>query len=252
MNIDRIEIIRERISKEGKVTLESLAEQFPNVSSMTLRRDLTYLENRGEVIRVRGGAVSVSEVSKVTEAGFHSRSLMHAEQKKQISEKALQFIEPNVSVFIDSGSTMLAFVKRLPDLYYNVVTNGLSVALELCRRNMPNVTLLGGSVSHMNLSTSGGFSSEMLSRVNIETAFVAATAFSEEAGFTCGSPTENELKRFVMQSARRKILLMDSSKVGRVMPYTFAKASEADLLISDDEFPKDLAARLEKLGVKVI
>ena len=251
MNIERIEVIRDLVAKEGKVTLEGLTERFPNVSSMTLRRDLTFLENRGEVLRVRGGAVSVSEVAKVTELGLNSRSFQNAELKKQISEKAIKYIEPNVSVFIDSGSTMLAFVKRLPDLYYNVITNGLSVALELCRRNMPNVTLLGGSVSHQNLSTSGGFSSEMLSRVNIEIAFVAATAFEEGAGFTCGSPTENELKRFVMQSARKKILLLDSSKVGRAMPYTFARAEDADLIVSDEGFPKDVAERLKKFGVRV-
>ena len=251
MNIDRIEVIRELVRKEGRVTLDALTERFPAVSTMTLRRDLMFLENRGEVIRVRGGAVSVAELAKVTEDGLNSRNFLNAELKKQIAEKAYRYMEPSVSVFVDSGSTTLALVKRLPDLYYNVVTNGLAIALELCRRSMPNVTLLGGSVSHQNLATSGGFSSEMLSRVNIEIAFVAATAYSEEAGFTCGSPTENELKRFVVRAAKKAILLVDSSKVGRAMPYTFAQAEDADVILSDSEFPADLRARLAERGVRV-
>lgn len=65
MKRDRIEEIAELLDKRGKLTLEQLDEQFPNVSQMTLRRDLFQLEQEGRIIRVRGGAMSVKEVQKV-------------------------------------------------------------------------------------------------------------------------------------------------------------------------------------------
>ena len=64
MKRERIEEIAELLDKRGKLTLEQLEEYFPNVSQMTLRRDLFQLEEEGKIIRVRGGAMSVKEVQK--------------------------------------------------------------------------------------------------------------------------------------------------------------------------------------------
>ena len=234
MNYQRINEIKSLIEKEGRISLDELVERFPLVSSMTLRRDLLFLENRGEVIRVRGGAISVKELSKVTEEGLYFR-----------------YIEPGHSVFIDSGSTTLYFVKELPDIYYNIVTNGINIALELSRKTMPNVTLLGGTVSRNNIATSGSFSTDMLAHINIETAFLAATAFSEDRGFTCGSQSESEIKSFVLKNAKRRIMLLDSTKLGKIMPYTFAAFGDVDVIISDAEFPQELREKARALGIIV-
>ena len=82
MNYQRINEIKSLIEKEGRISLDELVERFPLVSSMTLRRDLLFLENRGEVIRVRGGAISVKELSKVTEEGLYFRNSLTVDQKK--------------------------------------------------------------------------------------------------------------------------------------------------------------------------
>ena len=251
MNYQRINEIKNLIEKEGRISLDELVERFPLVSSMTLRRDLLFLENRGEVIRVRGGAISVKELSKVTEEGLYFRNSVNVDKKKCISEKTLRYIEPGHSVFIDSGSTTLYFVKELPDIYYNIVTNGINIALELSRKTMPNVTLLGGTVSRNNIATSGSFSTDMLSHINIETAFLAATAFSEDRGFTCGSQSESEIKSYVLKNAKRRIMLLDSTKLGKIMPYTFAAFGDIDVLISDSEFPQELRDKARTLGIVV-
>ena len=116
MKENRIGIIKDLIEKNGRMSLEQLGERFPNVSSMTLRRDLLSLEESGVLVRVRGGAVSVQELSKKTEDQYSRRAAIQVAEKKQIAEKAVKLVEPGTSLFIDSGSTALYFAKELPDL----------------------------------------------------------------------------------------------------------------------------------------
>ena len=112
-------------------------------------------------------------------------------------------------------------------------------------------TLLGGTVSRNNIATSGSFSTDMLSHINIETAFLAATAFTEDRGFTCGSQSESEIKSYVLKNAKRRIMLLDSTKLGKIMPYTFAAFGDIDVLISDSEFPQELRDKARTLGIIV-
>ena len=130
---DRLLLIKEFIDKNGKITLKELENAFPNVSSMTLRRDLLSLEESGVLVRVRGGAVSVQELSKKTEDQYSRRAAIQVAEKKQIAEKAVRLVEPGTSLFIDSGSTALYFAKELPDLNYFISTNGITIAQELMR-----------------------------------------------------------------------------------------------------------------------
>ncbi len=252
MNSSRKNRISELIEKRGRISLDELIERFPEVSSMTLRRDLLKLEEEGVIFRVRGGAVAVNELSKKTEEFFDKRHNQNISAKKIIAQKAIKFIETEHSVFIDSGSTALYFVKELPDVNYYVVTNGVAIALELSRRSMPSVTLVGGLLSGNNLATSGPTSKMYFENINIDTAFLAATAFNEEHGFSCGSHTESELKKLAIGKAKRRIMLIDSTKIGKSMPYTFARLSDIDVIISDGGFPDSYRKVCEDAGISVI
>lgn len=252
MKGDRKAVIRELIEKNGRMSLDELTGRFPQVSSMTLRRDLYALEAEGAVIRVRGGAVSVAELSKKTEEQFDRRAAVMVSQKKHIAEKAVAFLEAGTSVFIDSGSTTLYFAKEMPDMNYYISTNGISVAAELLRKKMPVVTLIGGEVSRNNLATSGHLGLNFLDNINIETAFMSATAFTMEGGFSCGSQSEADLKSRVLSKVKKKIMLMDTSKVNKTMPYTFAKLEDIDVLITDDGLPDDLKYKLSRTRIQLL
>lgn len=252
MNTERIKKISELIEMQGRISLDELIGRFKNVSSMTLRRDLLYLENAGEIIRVRGGAVSVRELQKKTEDYFYQRTAINVTEKKVIAEKAAAVMETGHSVFIDSGSTSLYLVKELADINYTIITNGINIALELSRKSMPNITVLGGNLSRNNCATSGKNGCDLLKDINIDMAFLGTTAFTVEGGFTCGSSSESEIKKLVISKAKRKIMLMDSSKIDKVMPYTFAAFNELDVLVSDGKLPQKVKDRAFDLGITVI
>ena len=87
MKRERIEEIAELLDKRGKLTLEQLEEYFPNVSQMTLRRDLFQLEEEGKIIRVRGGAMSVKEVQKASGEPYTKKATIHTDEKIEIAQR---------------------------------------------------------------------------------------------------------------------------------------------------------------------
>ena len=107
MKKERIEEIAELLDKRGKLTLEQLDEHFPNVSQMTIRRDLLQLEQEGRVIRVRGGAMSVKEVQKVSGESYTRKIASQTDEKITIAQKAASLVEENSSIFMDGGTTAL-------------------------------------------------------------------------------------------------------------------------------------------------
>lgn len=252
MKNNRLEQIKEYIEKHGKATYQELGELLPDVSNMTIRRDLTVLEQENVVIRVRNGAYSVDEISKKNEEQFVQRFSYNVNEKKEIAEKTINLIDFGGCVFIDSGSTTLYFTKELPDEKFCVVTNCLNVATELLRKNKPTVTLLGGDVSRNNLVTIGATALGFLDNINLDTAIMSTTAFSLDGGFSCGVQQEAAVKRAIIEKAHKVIMLLDSSKANKNMPYVFAKPEQIDYLVVDKSFPKNLREQLEKQGITVI
>lgn len=252
MNQTRILSIKRLIEERGRISLSELTRRFPEVSSMTLRRDLQALETEGILIRVRGGAVSVKELNKNVEDMYAQRAISNTELKKEIAVKAIEYAERGHSIFIDSGSTTLFFAKELPDLNYYVTTNGINIAFELSRKAMPVVNMIGGVISKNNLSASGSLSQLFLDNVNVDIAFMACSGFTPEHGFMCGHMNENEFKANVIKKARKKVMLMDTTKVNRSMPFTFSTLNDIDVLITDSSLPQSIKQEIKNRAPNLI
>lgn len=249
---DRLFHLKEFIDKNGKVTLHELECAFPNVSSMTLRRDLNRLEENNAVLRVSGGAISVDTVLRAKEADFSERINYNTTEKLEIADKAIKIVEPNSCVFIDGGSTTTYFARALPDDNFYILTNALVIAETILRKEKPTVALLGGDLRKNNFITVGATCQDYIDRINIQTAVMTATGFIKEVGgFTCGNQAEAEVKRAVIKKADNVIMLLDSSKVNKKTPYTFASLSDINCMVVDKDFSKELKASIEKSGVKV-
>lgn len=230
------------IDQYGDVSLSFLCDLFPDVSSMTVRRDLIYLEERGLVVRTQGGVMSIKKLSNgnvvspsndENEYNFRAQQNIHA--KQLIAQKALQFIKKNSSIFFDAGSTMMALAKILPNDYMNVISTGINVSQELVAHSNINVIIPGGTVNRATLSVSGTDSLAFIDKVNIECAFISASAFSLDSGFSVSNMYEAELKKKVISKAKQTIVLLDSSKIGKTLLFTFADLNSVDVLITDEE-----------------
>ncbi len=252
MKRDRIEEIADLLGKRGKLTLEQLESFFPNVSQMTLRRDLFQLEQDGKIIRVRGGAMSVKEVQKVSGEPYTKKTAIHTDEKIEIAQKAAALIDEGCSLFIDGGTTAMYLAKEIPDMNINVFTNGLAVAIELAQKKNLNVVMLGGQVMKDNLSTASPVAKTYFADTNFELAIISTSAFTPENGFSCGSQVEADLLRLVRTKAKSLYMMLDSSKIGKIMPYTFAHIQDIDVLITDENFPLELKAQFTQKDIVVM
>ncbi|MBQ8885368.1 MAG: DeoR/GlpR transcriptional regulator [Clostridia bacterium] len=252
MKRDRIEEIAELLDKRGKLTLEQLEEYFPNVSQMTLRRDLFQLEEEGKIIRIRGGAMSVKEVQKSSGEPYTKKATIHTDEKIEIAQKAAMLVDEGSSIFIDGGTTALYLAKELPDMACNVFTNGIAVAKELAQKKNVSVTLIGGQLIKENLSTASPMAAQYFADTNFELAVISAAAFTTENGFSCRSQLEADLLRLVRKKAKFVYMMLDSSKIGKIMPYTFARAEDINVLITDDNFPDSLKDYFKDMDIVVM
>ena len=245
----RQEQIREYIEDKNVVTIKELQVLFPNVSLMTIHRDLDALEQIGAVVKFRGGAKSVKLAG---DPDFNVRMRENNSGKTEMARKALSLIQPHSSVFLDASTTNLALAKNLPDINLNIITTGPSIALELCRLHNPVVTLCCGTINRKNLAISGQNTLEMLEKINIDVAFVGVSGCSVDAGFTCGMEGDMLVKSLVIRKARTRVAMCGHEKFSCLMPYTFAKLADVDYLVTDGVVPEAFSQAAKEANVTIL
>ena len=243
--------IKELLSEKPFVSLSELEAMFPDVTSMTLRRDINLLEEKGELIKVRGGAKSMKFIKTSMEDEYGKRLFENPEGKSKIADKAAEMIADSRSVFVDSGTTALRLAAAIPDMQITVTTTSPHVALELVKKGRIMVNIVGGIINHDNLSVSGMQALRFIDDINIDLAFIVPSGCSSAAGFTCGNYSECELKRHIVGKARRVILLMDRDKLDRCLPYTFCTPGDVHTIITDGPLPEEYRAYLSSGGAVI-
>ena len=251
---DRQEQILSLLNDKGEIKISELKNIFPQVSTMTLRRDLSLLEGKGLLIRTHGGAVNMKKLSSVfgEEDAYSLRAAENVEAKMSIAQKSLTFLDNGRSIFIDAGSTMMFLAKLIPDEPFSILTSGINIAMELTKKSQITIYNTGGQLNHNSLSSSGPSSMSMLDFINIDIAFMAASGFTLDNGFTVSNYFECELKKSVMKKAKKVIMMVDSSKFNKVLAFTFGNLSDLDILICDENIPENIAAKARNVGVKVL
>ncbi|PKM51656.1 MAG: DeoR/GlpR transcriptional regulator [Firmicutes bacterium HGW-Firmicutes-7] len=254
MSGNRLKIITDLLDETGSVSLNELSKVFPDVSVMTLRRDLIQLENEGTVIRTHGGAVKTNKLPEFIgeESAYQARENEHKEAKKTIAKKALAYVETGRSIFFDSGSTIMSLTNLLPDETFSIITSGVNIAEALLKKQNPSVIVLGGFANKHTFSMSGPLSSTILDTLNIDIAFMSASGFSFDNNFTVSNIYEAELKKKVIAKAKKVVILMDTSKINKVLPYTFAALNEVNILITEGDLPLDIKNSIQEAAVTLI
>ena len=137
--------------------------------------------------------------NSLKEASYSKRAITNMDDKIVVAKKAVEFASSERSIFIDSGSTMATFARHLPDEKYYIFTNAPDIALEVVSNQNAIVHLIGGELSKENLCLSGFGSSDFLDKINIDVAFIAASGYSIDRGFSVGNFNEAQLKSFIIK-----------------------------------------------------
>lgn len=239
---ERRDAILKYIQANGEVSIALLAERFGKWSEMTIRRDLAYLEKERSIILTRGGARAVQLSFGLSEDYYSEREQRNREAKITVAGKAATLMEPGKAVFIDSGSSAMALARLMPDQHCVIITPAPNVALEILgTKTLPQVVLLGGTLARRSLAITAHDLETQLAQFNIDIAFLGVSGFDLVAGCTVGNQGDCLLKQHLIRKARRSAVLLDSSKVGVAMPFTYAQLDEITTVVSDGMIPEEIA-----------
>jgi DeoR/GlpR family transcriptional regulator of sugar metabolism len=227
----RTENIAAMLGGRDEVSVAELAEEF-GVTAMTIRRDLDALAREGRVTRTHGGAILAAPGAATFE--FEDRRMSHPAEKRAVAQAAAKLIEPGMTVILDTGTTTLEVARMLggiPDL--TVVTSSLAIASALFAVPGIELTLLGGTVNRNSPDLSGALTVDNLKTFHVDMALVGADG-ADRDGYSTSSMSIAQVSRAILGSAKRKILLADSSKFGTTAFVRIAKWDALDRVIVDD------------------
>lgn len=242
--------IKEQLYKNGFVTVQDLADML-GVTGATIRRDLRIMEGENLLRRNHGGASLVHD--KVTELSLNDRSLICPDEKSRIAAVAASLLNENDSFGVTSGSTIEAFVRALqPKGQVKVVTPSIRLGVLLMEKMDVDLRVLGGRIVTNSMSTRDEYSIQGLRNVRCSKLFFSCDGFSIEDGVTSAFVEEAYLTECMMNVAQQRILLADSSKVGKCGFGRICGLENVDVLITDSGISETLKNKIESLGVEVI
>ncbi|TDS11902.1 DeoR/GlpR family DNA-binding transcription regulator [Sphingobacterium paludis] len=245
-NVERHQFIIRRIEKEGHVSVVSLCDEL-KVSSVTIRKDLQFLEDEQMLLRTHGGATSVNPYQK--DRSINEKAQLHAAAKERIGMEAAKLVEPNDSIIIASGTTMQFFAQAIvPQERLTVITSAINVTMELIKHETVEVIQLGGPVRKTSASIMGSHAEALLGDFFCSKLFLGVDGIDAEFGITTTSAQEALLNRKMIESAHQVIVLADSSKFDCKSLGKISSFGKIDMLISD-AIPGKYQQLCDNLGI---
>jgi DeoR family fructose operon transcriptional repressor len=254
------------VAASGRASVTDLAERF-RITTETVRRDLAALESAGSVRRVHGGAVSADRFS-TTEESILERTIQRQAQKHRIAEAALAFLPqgPSSSILLDAGSTteVLADIlarRSAVSAKHNgaeqnqelvVITHAIPIAAKLASTPGIALQILGGRVRGLTQAAVGQATVDAAQRLRPDIAFVGTNGIHASFGLSTPDPEEAAVKAAFVHSARRIVVLADSSKLDAETLVQFASLKDLDTVITDRKPSPELAAALADAGVELV
>lgn len=244
--------ITDLLVASGRVSVTELAAGL-EVSSETIRRDLSSLETEGLLERTHGGAVPVVPGGR-TERTLDIRRGENVSAKTSIARAALRLLPAaGGSVLLDAGSTTARMAEALPEGHgLTTVTHSVPLAETLHGAGTPDLHLLGGHVRGLTGACVGAPVLRALDSIRVDIAFLGTNGIHTDRGLTTQDPDEAAVKGAMCGAARRVALLADSTKFGHDFLMTFAGLDALDVLVTDVPPTGPLATALDDRGIEVL
>lgn len=236
---------------EGVLSIRSLTELL-NVSHMTVRRDIAALEEAGLVASVQGGVRLADWASREPPRERGSRAQLEVPRKRAVAELAATFVEDDMVIFLDAGTTCQSVVPYLSGRKnLTVVTNDFYVVTSLF--DYPNIETIhtGGLVDVPSGSSCGRLAAETLTSINLDLFFLSTGTWSMSRGVTTPSLDKVEVKLAALRSASACFLLADSTKFGTFSKFLVTPLEKLDAVVTDDELPPEVQEGIRNLGVNI-
>lgn len=245
----RREEILHYIQTHPKGEVNHFSELY-NVSEVTIRSDLNYLEKKGCVTRCYGGAMLNNKFA--FDCSLNDKKQLNSSIKAKLGKYAASLITNGDKVILDSGSTTEQIAFHLEDKRDLVVmTNGINIAYHLANQSNVSVMITGGTLRENTYSVHGIGGEDFLTGFRFNKLFLGVDGFDKLAGVTTPHQGEADINRKMVEAAQMVITVTDSSKFDRQSFCLIARPEQLSMLITDSGIPQDYVDELTALGVDV-
>ena len=246
---ERQSLILDLLMQQDSLLVTDLSEQL-NVSSVTIRKDLTELEKKKKLYRNHGKAILIDPYSENKNVSEKER--LYVEEKRLIGVAAAQLVTPRDSILIASGTTVHALARNIHTTdKLTVITASLEVARILANDHNIDIIELGGILRHSSLSVVGKYAESALSDFSCSKLFIGVDGIDLEFGLTTTNMLEASLNGAMINAAQKVVVLADSSKFGRRGFSKICDLEAVDRIITDSGVQPLYLERLRERGIEV-
>ena len=228
--------------------------QIVGVSEMTIRRDLAQLQAKDYVSVVQGVAIiNRNQDGSAIQKNYTldlERDLMK-DKKKRIGLAAAAMIEANDTIIIDTGTTTEVLAENLPNLPVTIVCYNLNILSFVQSHNISSLIFCGGYYHENTQMFESPENVALISRICANKVFCSAAGISAKGAVTCIDQYEIATKQAALRSAVTSILLIDSSKFGKIRPSLFANLADFDVIVTDSDIPQSWINLIKNSGVEL-
>jgi DeoR family transcriptional regulator of aga operon len=247
--IERHKKIIDKINQEGQVKSQVLCDEL-DVSSVTIRKDLKFLEDKNMLYRMHGGATLNNPYT--TDRHVNEKEKMNLSEKMMIGNAAAKKVAANDSILVASGTTVLAMAKSIkPQENLTVITSALNVALELNKHLGIEVIQLAGILRKRSSSVTGMHAESNLHDFSCSKLFLGVDGIDLDFGLTTTNVMEAHLNRKMIEVSQKTIVLADSTKFGKRGFGRICGFDNIDEIITDAGISEFTKKTLEDFGIKV-
>ncbi|MBR6017086.1 MAG: DeoR/GlpR transcriptional regulator [Paludibacteraceae bacterium] len=248
---ERRALILRLLEQTEEVQVTELSRQT-GISEVTIRKDLTILQNRHLLLRTRGGAMRRPIENPSQETAVAKKQMFNFKEKERIGAEAVKLIKEGDVIMLDSGTTTLEIARQLGKFQnLRIITNAVNIATELMAYKRFKVVLLGGSLRVNSLSLVGPLALSTLRNFSSYKLFLGVDSFSLEDGVSTHNLEEALLNQIMIQQADKVIAVFDSSKFNKRSFVHVANVNELDCIITDRAIPTGMTSKLKAAGVDV-
>lgn len=227
---DRQENILQFLREKHEASISELCHAL-YVSEPTMRRDLAALHKAGKIIRTHGGALYRQELGENLPQELRERE--HADAKAIIGRKCLAMVRDGDTVMVDASSTALALLRVLGARVSVVVVTNSAKAPMLLSEGQIKTFVTGGECAPGTFAYVGSHAENFLRSFNADICFFSVRTLTPDGRLTDNALGENAVRRIMLAQSRRRVLMLDSGKLGEPCISTLCRLEEVTDVVSE-------------------
>ncbi len=245
----RREFILKEVEENHVVKILDLSKRL-KVTRETIRKDLYFLEKRGLIKKIHGGAVLETANQ---ETDYEKRKNEFHDEKVMIAQKAASYIEEGDTVYLDYGTTTLELAKEILKMKnITVVTNTIPIVNLLLANESIDLIIPGGIVRNNESSLYGSFASNNIKDIFVTIGFFGCSGIDVARGITSHHTGENLVSKEMIEHSQTTIVLADHSKFGTVALNKTATFDQIDIVITDSPRSEEEDQQYIQQGAKLV